>query len=72
MPRKGRAAPRSPLIDMGETPGMQPEVSEGASKLDDSIDEWVSHQLEASPEWDSEKWDRVGRILDVEFTPPGG
>ncbi|MFD0370762.1 hypothetical protein [Streptomyces sp. NPDC127114] len=41
-----------------------------ADGLDASIDAWVSAQLEASPDWDREKWETLGKILDVEFSVP--
>ncbi|MFF1906361.1 hypothetical protein [Kitasatospora sp. MBT66] len=42
-----------------------------ADDLDASIDAWVSAQLDASPDWDQEKWETLGKILDVEFSVPG-
>ncbi|MGW2840560.1 hypothetical protein ACWCWD_22555 [Streptomyces sp. NPDC001493] len=39
--------------------------------LDASIDAWVQTQLDASPDWDHEKWETLGKILDVQFSVPG-
>ncbi|MFD7580545.1 hypothetical protein [Kitasatospora sp. NPDC059817] len=39
-------------------------------ELDASIDAWVSAQLDASPDWDHEKWEALGKILDIEFSIP--
>ncbi|MFD7015923.1 hypothetical protein [Streptomyces sp. NPDC059928] len=36
--------------------------------MDEAIDEWVQTQLAASPDWGDDKWDVLGKILDVEFT----
>ncbi|MFF5106122.1 hypothetical protein [Streptomyces sp. NPDC000134] len=41
-----------------------------ADDLDASIDAWVSAQLDASPDWDHEKWETLGKILDLEFSVP--
>ncbi|MFD5553792.1 hypothetical protein ACFWIA_08120 [Streptomyces sp. NPDC127068] len=42
-----------------------------ADDLDASIDAWVNAQLDASPDWGHEKWETLGKILDVEFSAPG-
>jgi len=37
-----------------------------------SPSEWAQQQAALAPEWSEEKWQRVARILGVEFVPTGG
>lgn len=43
----------------------------GADDIEASIDEWVRTQLDASPAWSHEKWEKLGSLLDIEFSEPG-
>lgn len=42
-----------------------------ADDLESSMDEWVNAHLASSPAWGTEKWEALGKILDVEFSFPG-
>ncbi|GHF61099.1 hypothetical protein GCM10010218_48290 [Streptomyces mashuensis] len=45
------------------------ETARVPDTVDQAIDEWVQTQLAASPDWGDDKWETLGKILDVEFTP---
>jgi hypothetical protein len=44
-------------------------VMQEQEALDAGIDDWVSTQLAASPDWGDDKWTALGEILDVRFAP---
>ena len=46
------------------------EYSTGLSpELEQAIDEWVTTELENSPQWGIERWEEIGEILGVKLYP---